>query len=363
MSIEAESGFGELVRPDLVLRVLAGAGALAVGTLEGARLAHLQYRSTHTPTGGREESSLPYYRALVEAVEAEELEVAMVGGVPKQALTDPRTEFDLKARQIIVPEDPDCHTRTRATLYRPTGTLRDMDLRLKSHPSMTGERIPTTADCSATLSNYRALLQAILNETAHKRSFPRGPELSLFSYDAPYGHRFRPTDYATRTELGDREGHPVERLFDNNGNSVELPVTEGWTCMVSCEDEQVAIPTDSPVDMIGRSLTRSIVLRERDGRDVTRAVKNIQAKGLGNELLGDRWQTYTDFRHMLDESISPRQAAAALRAGQVGLGLSRLAARAAASTASIVETRYGNMIQDPELPLAATLASVMGARR
>ncbi len=318
-----------------------------------------QHRIENLPYGGGSQSILPFYDTMVEASDDAGLVIASAGGIVKQALKDPYTLFDLVNRRYYVSDDPGSKTLKKATLYRPKPeiNLRDLDVRVK-YVHEEGVTQPASAKTSGKVAKLSKSIQEKLDATASEFGFPRGPVLSLFTYESPFDHHFMPTDYATRTAYNEQVDE--ETLFDNNGNSLTLPVDEPWDCVVPYQGGELIIPTDSPQTILGRTLTRPIVARLRDLHDVESAIHNIQAKGLDIELLSD-WNKYQGFRNELDQSISLQKAIERARAKRLGAALSTLIAMPAMKLAGRVEESYiGMAIRDPESPIFSFMERQMG---
>lgn len=342
---------------------LAGAGTVAgaVGLYQGVGMLYESQRRRNLPDGGATASILPYYAEMISACRDNNLVVASAGGIVKQALGDPFTEFDIGNREFFVSENPESPTLKKATLYRPDPelNLRDLDLRLKRRV-YNGIASPVTTADSKVKRELVLQIQKRLNETAVENGFPRGPILSLFTYELPFERGFRPTDYATRTFINE-DGS--ETLFDNNGNYMTLAEEEPWHCVVPTPQGDLRIPTDSPQTILGRTLTRPVVTRRRDASDVASALVVIKDKELEYELLPD-WSNILEFRRQLDSSISIKAALQHGRSGRLVEAAGMVAALAVIPLAGSIEESYiGMAIRDPNSPIFPIMERIMGVAR
>lgn len=308
--VEALPGHQGLTRIERALVVgvsVAAAGKLA---LAGATEAYRELRLARYSPGQWEmvtapSSMVPYIGYALEQAKEMGLEVVLAGGIAKKALADPETVFDAGSKTITVSDNPESYALKNATIVRPDEvTERDIDLFCKYIWIGEGEdRHRVVADKSdpkiaALIKKNAKKLQHLVDEYAVKNGLDIGPELSVFGYDAPYGHDFRLLDYATKTEL--LEDGKNERLYDNNGNSFVMPVDEQWTMHVG----DLIIPVNSPQVQLGRTLNRTEVARERDVADVNRAIKNLKAKGVWRGDMVHIWHVHQELRHAMNRSIS-----------------------------------------------------------
>ncbi len=86
-----------------------------------------------------------------------------------------------------------------------------------------------------------------------------------------------------------------------------MPVQDGWTCVVEYEGGRLEIPTDAPVTLLGRTLTRAVVNRNRDLSEVKKAYETVIRKN-PEVIPQDIWQIYLDFRKALDGSLGKETA-------------------------------------------------------
>lgn len=328
-------------------------------------------RQERLQPGALEESTLPYYKRTLELAGKYGLAIVAAGGLVKQALLDPLTEFDPDNFRFTVSEDPDCHARKKATLYRgrPELTLRDMDWRVPSLrvSQATGQDvwIPALSDQTAQVRARQRNMQDELDVFARTRNFRRGPELSLFPYEDDFdAGGFRIKDYATRTKLlRDDPTNALELLFDNNGNETVVPVLERWKCVVAYEGGVLEIPTDAPVTLLGRTLTRAVVNRNRDLEEVQKAYDTV-TKNNPDVIPSDIWQLYLDFRKALDASLGKETSLRSLT-GKNYTALAHLGlAHLLLPVKDWVEgSAIGMAIRDPELEVFSNFfASKMGAK-
>ena len=346
-------------------RLAFGTALTAGGLVAGWRVtdhAYESFRRENMPPNGDQISILPYYDTLVSTAHQSGLVIASAGGIVKQALGDSFTVIDPDARTIKVSDNPASKTLGKATLYRPDPefTLRDLDVRVLGVTDEEGAIYPALPSTKERVNETATYIQGILNSRAIDSGLPRGPVLSMFTYESPFDRPFSPSDYATRTALDPTSN--VEHLFDNNGNKITVPVDEAWTCLVPYNGGELAIPTNSPVTILGRTLTRPVVARQRDVADVKRGVKNIHTKGLEDVLLGERWRQYEDFRLNLDGSLSLRKIAENARNGRSRVAFNMLIARGIIPFAAGIENSFlGMAIRDPQLPVYAFFERQMGA--
>ncbi len=337
------------------------AGGLVAGW-QTADHAYESFRRGNMPSNGDHISILPYYDTLVSASHQSGLVIASAGGIVKQALGDQYTEIDPDTRTIRVSDNPDSKTLGKATLYRPGPefTLRDLDVRVMGVADEEGVIHPALPSTKQRVKETATYIQGVLNLEAEDRGLPRGPVLSMFTYESPFDRPFSPSDYATRTTFDSATN--VEHLFDNNGNEIIVSVDEAWTCLVPYNGGELAIPTNSPVTILGRTLTRPVVARQRDVADVNRGVLNIRAMGLDDVLLSERWLQYKEFRLALDRSLSLRKILENARKGKFKTAANMLLARGIIPFAAGIENSFlGMAIRDPELPIYSFFERKMGA--
>ncbi len=198
-----------------LMKPLIGAGVVAgsvVGAYKGFEGWYDREREARLQPGALEESTLPYYDHVLELAEQYGLVIAAAGGIVKQALIDPETDYDLDSRRFTVSENPNCHARSKATLYRgrPELTLRDMDWRVLSLlvPHETEDIwVPALSGQTTRIRDRQARMQEDLDRFAQTRNFRRGPELSLFPYEDDFDigafpcHRLRNTNPTTATRF------------------------------------------------------------------------------------------------------------------------------------------------------------------
>ncbi len=285
---------------------IVGAGALA---LKGAEVAYRHGRlARYTPEqfeAATEPSSIvPYISFALGKAEEYGLEVVLAGGIAKQALADPETVFDVDTKTMTVSDSQSCRARRGATVLRPDEvTERDIDLFCKYLWVGEGdgrERVEadqSNPEIAKVLKQRAKKLQEDIDEYAKSNGLDIGSELSLFGYDAPYGHNFRLLDYATKTKL--QPGGKTEILHDNNGNEFEMPVDEQWTLRVG----DLIIPVNSPQVQLGRTLNRTTVARERDVQSVNAAIKNLLDKGLWQGDMTNIWYLHQQFRRAMDDAL------------------------------------------------------------
>jgi hypothetical protein len=356
-----------------LVKPLIAAGAVAgsvIGAYKGFERWYESEREARLQEGALSESTLPYYDHVLELAKQHGLVITAAGGIVKQALIDPSTEYDTDNRLFTVSENPNCYARSKATLYRtrPELTLRDMDWRVRSllvHHGTEDIWAPALSGQTTRIRHRQARMQRQLDAFAQSRGFKRGPELSLFPYEDDFDvGGFRITDYVTRTRLlrGETD-HALELLFDNNGNQTLVPVQDGWTCVVAYERGELRIPTDAPVTLLGRTLTRAVVNRKRDLTEVQRAYETIM-KNNPEVIPQDLWQIYLAFRTALDNSLGQETRKKLLRnrnyTALAHLGLARLLLPA---KDWIEDSPIGMAIRDPELEVFSNFfASKVGAK-
>lgn len=343
------------------MEILAGSLALAqFGYQQWARN-YEQSLADRMPPGGHEQSTLPFYETFYAAAEEFGIHYVSSGGLTKQALRDPETEFDPDKRQFIV-AGPRSYTMQTATMFRPDHTVRDIDERWKGI-TIGGEYHVATDELARTgePSIGRMLKQEIqgrLDDTARSIGMgEHGLELSLFPYDGDRGN-FRPHHYATFTQLApDGES---ERVFTTAGPEITVPVEEEWTCIIDLGDNYVEIPADAPGTHLGRTLVRAVVPRDRDLEDVRAAVSNI--KRLCPEAIGPNWKQYVQLRGMMDTILTTPYIVDRTKSHGVATGLGLLLARPFAARKSEIESStFATAIRDPESPIGKIAARVMNA--
>ncbi len=354
-----------------------GAGA-TVGVAAGAALLYKAWASrsreariARIPEGGMEQSLVPFYQVVPGIMEACGIEeYVSSGGLAKKALKDPDTEFDPAAREYVV-TNPKSDTIAKSTLYRPgEGTRVDLDFRIYKL-WVDGEVVDADAeyaregsalDGEGSIKGERqAKMQKLLNERANEIGFPLGPEVSQFFFEEQFG-KFRPWHYATRTEYDADSGY--EELFATTGQYLEYPRHDLWTCIVDIPGyDEIRIPTDAPVVHLGRTMTRPLVERTRDRRDVDDAVLNIRAKGYGDEMLGEQWAEFERFRRWLDTVFSESNVFDRFDNGAVAEGLNMLFAKYVGIPLApkIESSEIGAVIRDPSHPIGKISAKIMGA--
>lgn len=329
--------------------IAMGVGAGIAGAYKAGEISYEQSLKQRMPEGGLEESIFPYMKVASEVCNQAGLGVEFMGGPVKQSLCDPETEILDHAKQVLVSTNPGCRTIKKATLYRPNFTVRDLDLLV----STIGDK-PALPEYKAELAEHAGAIQAELNHEARARGFLRGPEVSLFGYEPDYGS-FKVSHYATRTHYRDGGNQMTHSL----GASEEFEDQDKWDFIVNTEEGRLAVPTAAPVRVLGRTLTRSLVSRQRDIDEVYEAIENLESKGLGETVLGTQWSKYQSLRNELDSTFS--------FAGKIGrLKVSSLAnlalAKALAPLAPKIEDSYiADMMQDPESPIFRLAAKLMGA--
>lgn len=269
---------------------------------------------------------LEYYAAVVDSAEELGLDLYAAGGLVKQALGDESTIIDPHTRTITISDDSNCETRRKATVLRPREwTLRDLDFRLKRirpRENATNAWIIAGPDQIEEIKNRTARLQELIDSHAKQsHGLDQGPEISMFGYEDDFRSTFKPSDYATRTKTS--ADQKSEIIFDNNGHSFELAESEPWTCIINTPDRRtLRIPTDSPETILGRTLTRTTVMRARDADDVARIISSLEQRGLWDALRTERWDTYVSFRHQLDKMTSTQDIARSALSGNVKLATS-----------------------------------------
>ncbi len=286
------------------LTAVAGKAAVAGATklyehMRWGRYTPEQFEAATAPS-----SMVPYIAFALKKAEEYGLEVVIAGGIAKKALADPETVFDVENKTMSVSDDQSCLARRSATVLRPDEvTERDIDIFVKHMWVGEGEeRQRVVADqgnpeIAKMLKEKAWRLQKEIDEYAKTRKLDLGPEISVFGYDAPYGHDFRLTDYATKTELS--SDGKREKLYDNNGNVFEMPVDEQWTLIVG----DLHVSVNSPQVQLGRTLNRTVVARERDIDDVNAAIRNLKNKGLWEGKMVSIWKLHQQFRVAMNESI------------------------------------------------------------
>lgn len=300
--------------------VVAGATKLYERTRRG-RYTPEQFEAAIAPS-----SMVPYIEFALEKADEYGLEVVIAGGIAKKALADPETVFDAANKTMTVSDNQVCLARRSATVLRPDEvTERDIDIFVKHMWLGEGdERQRVVAgqgnpEIAKILKEKAWQLQKEIDEYAKTQKLDLGPEISVFGYDAPYGHDFRLSDYATKTELS--EDGNTEMLYDNNGNVFEMPVDRQWTLIVG----DLQIPVNSPQVQLGRTLNRAVVARERDIADVNAAIRNLKSKGLWEGDMVSMWELHRQYRIAMDKSIRPgaiiREQSVARLANLIGLRL------------------------------------------
>ena len=331
------------------LAVAASVGVGIIGAYKLGERLYGQNLASKMPEYGDYESIFPYMAVARGICSLEGLSVAFMGGPVKQAVCDPQTEFFPDTCDILVSTDPDCRTLQKATLYRPNNTIRDIDILVTGVDSS-----PALPIFKQRLESTAKLIQETVNNTAKSRNMPRGPEISLFGYEPKYG-AFRISHYATRTHYlpnGEEMAHSL-------GASQQFREQYRWQLNVSTNEDTYTFPTTSPVRVLGRTLTRSLVTRERDRSEVYEGVENIKSKGLASELLGDEWYRYQNLRNTLDRSFRLENA---LKQNSPIAMANFLLAKAIAPLAPKIEDSYlADMMQDPDSPIFKIAAKIMGA--
>lgn len=331
------------------------AGFITAGTITAYKLGEVAYArqlANRVPEGGLQQSIVPFMEVARDVCKASGLEVSFVGGPVKQSLCDPETDFDLDNRIIQVSDNPDSRTIKKATLYRPNNTVRDLDLLADT---LDGE--PVTPELSDELSKKASVLQSALNDKAVDLGFVRGPEVSLFGLEPAYD-KFNLSHYATRThwhEQGDVMTHSL-------GARQVFSKQPAWTLRISYEDTPVEIPTTSPVRILGRTLVRSLISRERDITEVYEAVNSLDTKGLHEALLGLEWLKYETLRTQLDDSLEFGNLPNIIRTNGPSAVGHFILAKVIAPLAPKVESSYiADMFQDPDSKVFSLAAKIMGA--
>jgi hypothetical protein len=362
---EGQQGLGLLERPALVGAAAVAAGALALkGVSEAyARVRRSRYTQEQFEMATEPSSIVPYVEFVLNWAEENGLEVVIAGGIAKKALIDPETQFDSnpQIRTMRVSDNPNCLARKSATVLRPDEvTERDIDIFCKYlHVGEGANRKRVVADrfdpeIEELIIARGKELQKKIDEFAEKRGLEIGPEISLFAYDSPYGHNFNLLDYATRTEL--LEGEEVERLFDNAGNSYEMPVDAQWTLLVG----GLRIPVNSPQVQLGRTLNRPVVARKRDLADVNAAILNLKNKGLWQGKMVSMWPLHQAFRIAMNESLKLSQISAERSASVI---LHKLGMKALAPFTGIIEdsSLTSAAIRDRRGPFSKLSGEVMNS--
>lgn len=309
---------------------LIAAGAVATvgaAALAAANVWCVLSRRNEFTLGQREEltrpsSILEYYALAYNEAEKLGLELYAAGGIVKQALGDRQTEIDPENRTIRVSSSAECDTRKKATVLRPKEwTIRDLDFRLKRYgDEETGEWVLATPNHEEYIKEKAAKLQKTIDKHADKHDLEFGPELSLFGYEPEFDHPFSPLDYASKTAIN-KEGNK-ETIFDNNGHRHELAVNNPWIFIIELRDgTELRMLTDSPEDILGRTMNRTIVNRKRDLRDVNRIIKVLEARGLWEKLHTKNWHTYRTFRKEMDSQTTLASINSELRASQTHTAL------------------------------------------
>lgn len=308
--VEAPGQQQGLTRPERLL--LGGAAAATVGRLavvgatEAYRRVRLaRYNPEQWDAVTAPSSIVPYIEYALTQAEAMGMEIVLAGGIAKKALADHETTFDVENKRMIVSDDPKSYARKNATIVRPDEvTERDIDLFCKyiwvgegdnRHKVVADQSDPEIAKL---IKKNAKKLQKLIDEYAVENKLDIGPELSVFAYDSPYGHGFRFTDYATKTDL--LPGDDSERLYDNNGNIFVMPVDEQWTLQIG----DLLVPVNSPQVQLGRTLNRAEVARERDIADVNKAIANLKKKGLWCGEMVSLWPMHQQFRIAMNKSIA-----------------------------------------------------------
>lgn len=294
--------------------LLIAATALTAGKLALETASHIYHgrrAARYTPEqleAATEPSGIvPYIEFALQEAERFGFEVVLAGGIAKKALIDPETFFDPESRTIRVSDRPKSMARRNATVVRPGElTERDIDMFVKYVWLGEGdERRRVIADqanpeIQALIKAKREELQANLDTFAESRGLAIGPAISLFAYDAPYGHDFNLFDYATKTEYIESDGQRYEVLYDNMGNSVKMPIDEQWTMLIG----DLEVPVNSPQTQLGRTLNRTTVIRKRDLEDVVKAIRNLKIKNLWSGDMTDIWEYHQGFRQAMNESLA-----------------------------------------------------------
>ena len=297
-------------------------------------------------------SMIPFIANTFEWLRDEGVEAVLAGGIAKKALEDPETIFDIEHRRMIVSDDPQCHARRHATLLRPDEiTERDIDIfakfiRLDGNPTIVDQ---SSSEMAAVLSEKRLQLQTAADQFAQEQGFDIGPDVSLFGYDA----KSDKVGYATRTYRND-DG--TETLTDNLGHEHRVPCLPEWTLVIG----DLEIPVNSPAVQLGRTLTRTLVSRQRDLRDVQKAIDNLKSQGVwAHEATA--FAPYQLFREQMDASLTRRSIMQ-----QKGLGKQILlaAANVVAPFATQIEGSelVSAAIRDRRGRVALAAAKLMGAK-
>lgn len=333
--------------------LVSASTAAAYGAYKAGEFWYEQDLKKRMPEGGEVQSIFPFMDAASIACQEAGLEVVFMGGPVKQALCDPETEISTSQREIIVSKNPESRTNKKATLYRPNFTIRDLDLLTTS---LDGQ--PALPEHRDKLEAYADELQERLDDKAAQLGFPKGPKVSLFGYEDLFSD-FNITHYATRTQY-----HPNGEVMSHSlGASQVFTPQENWTFVADHEGQEIRVPTTAPVRILGRTLVRSLIVRDRDNEEVYEAVKNLCSKGLGEELLGEEWLSYEDLRHKMDSSFRINNAMSLISARQPVTALNLVAGKLLAPLASPIENSYvADMMQDPESPIYRFVAKLMGTK-
>ncbi len=341
------------------------AGA-AVGAYKGGEVWYKSNLSDRLPEGGTKQSILPFLEFTFNACEEEGIEAEAAGGPPKQVLLDPQSKILPKARTVEMSSYPDSLARRKATLYRPGEfTLRDDDKRVRRIKAF-GQWIPANPDPDilSTLRIRGERIQEGVNEYASTLpgNFKLGPELSLFSYEHLQGP-FRGTHYATVTHLLDPDNYRGGEVMTHSiGARHVFEYEEPWTFAARYKDKWIEFPMSAPAHLLGRTLTRSLVIRERDLQEVQAAVANIRGQGLYEEVLGERYEEFVDFRNDMDTAMADATASYIMERDGVVSGIHFALARRLAQKATAIENSYlGAMIRDPGSPIYPFTSKIMGA--
>ena len=192
-------------------------------------------------------------------------------------------------------------------------------------------------------------LQTAADQFAQERGFDIGPDMSLFGYDA----KSTKVGYATRTYRNDDD---TEMLTDNLGHEHRVACVPEWTLTI----DGFEIPVNSPAIQLGRTLTRTLVSRSRDLKDVSRAIKNLHAKG----IWANEEHVFADYQMFRDEMDAAFAFASIRQQTSVGKQVMLLAMKAVTPLAVPLENLefVSAAIRDRRSPFAAFAARLMGAK-
>lgn len=337
----------------LALGISIAGGSLVAG-YEGLKHSYIKDLQNRLPEGGTEEPLFPYLECISDEARRQlDLGIMLMGGPAKQALLDPATSILPEERKIII-GNRSCQTQEKATLYRRgENTLRDADIFVTDLVVGNTWRSALPEYNEELDARARKLQLAVNGMAQQERGFMSGPEISLFGYENP-ASSFSLTDYATTTQLlGSDEviSHPL-------GASESFEQSPIWTLCVN----GMELPTCSPVRLLGRTETRTLIPRKRDQAEVAAAVQNITAMGLADIILGEEWRRYESLREKLDASAHPRNILRLLKGGDAKSSGNLVAARLLIPLAGAVETSFiGTAMRDPGSKIARFAAGAMGA--